>query len=185
MAKTKKLNGTAKALIVVTVALIVFSTLFALLSTVLEKDYKQSDPKNPINNISYKVPEEFSTNKYDSSIYHSYYENSVSCDFDVYYRENYMKNKDGKDYLEETIRFTLKDTISDIERVSINNIEWDYIKIINKSGNITYQYATIKDNNIYELKYEIRDYKNGDHEEGENHLCYRALDSIIPTVKIK
>ena len=145
-------------------------------------EYSDREEKKALKNISYKISDKFEKDDYGYAIYYSYYNDNISCHFRINANENYYDEyKDGSDYLKRRIYFTYNDKVSEIKEVELNNYKWYYLTK-ESDGDIEYIYATLKDDNIYELKYDINDYVNGD---GTSNFCANEYDKIISTVKFK
>lgn len=145
-------------------------------------NYYYYSNKDYLSNISYDISDEFEANIYDSSRYYHYYDDNISCNFNVNYFNNYGFI-DGSEYIKDRIMFTLNDEVSDIEVVDINNYKWYYLKVLG-SNDVRYYYVTIYNDVGYELEYNISDYLRGDGN-SSNGLCYREYDRIISSVKFK
>ena len=170
-----------KILIGIAVVFIVLLVFAFILEKVEENKYEKED-REALSKISVKVPKKFTKSEYSSSKHYFYYKDDTSCSFDVEVEtSNYKNYKDGKDYLEDRTYITLKDKVSEIEEIDLNNYKWHSLTV-EKNGNTEYHYATIKENNIYELEFRIDDYTNG---ESPDNYCASIKDEIISSVKLK
>ena len=174
-----------KKIPIIIIGIIVVFVILVVVAMVLDKidmyEYEKAQ-KEALKTISVKVPKKFERS--DSSYSKNYYlfEDDIECSFRVSVdTDTFSYYEDGKDYLEKRTNITLKDKVSEIEEIKINNYLWHYLSVENEDK-ITYHYATIKENIIYELEYEIEDYTKG---ENPNNYCANIKDEIISTVKIK
>lgn len=148
-----------------------------------DNDYNYKwDDKGYLDDISYDVPGRFESDKYTYSDNYHYYNNSISCSFNVKYFGTYNISN-GEEYLRDSIRFTLNDKVSDISLVDLNGDKWYYMTV-NSGDNISYYYATIKNDKGYVLEYEVNDYLRGDTDKRDN-FCYVSYDKIISSVRLK
>lgn len=136
-----------------------------------------------LSDISFDIDDRFEANIYDSSGYYHYYSDDISCNFDVSYYDNYKYNS-GNDYLRDMVMFSLNDEVSEIKEIELNGYKWYYMSV-DSDGKKSYYYATIKSDKVYELEYDISDYKRGDRTEDESNFCYSEYDKIISSVKLK
>ena len=174
----KKLN----IIIIVIVVIILVIILGAFIQEKLEYSQYEKKEKEALKNISVKLPKKFEKNTYSNSISYYLYDEDTSCNFSINVNTNSYKHYvDGKDYLEENTYITLKDKVSEIKEIELNNYKWHYLSV-EKNSNLSYHYATKKENTIYELEYRINDYTNG---EETNNYCANIKDEIISSVKIK
>lgn len=134
-----------------------------------------------VEGISYNVPLEFERSKYGD--YYHFYEDDVSCDFDVSDFSTYSY-KSGKEYLENYVTIHLSDEVSEIKEVDLNGDLWYSFSKKNDSG-ISYYYAIVKDDKGYYLEYAIRDYYHGDYSGNENNFCKASYGEVISSVKLK
>lgn len=164
------------------IGFIVAIVAIIILCIVVENiDYSDREEKKALNKISYEISNKFEKDDYGYAIYHSYYGDNIRCHFKITTHDNYDEYKDGSDYLKNRIYFTYNDRISEIKEVELNNYKWYYLTK-ESDGDIEYIYATLKDDIIYELNYDIDDYANGD---GTSNFCANEYDKIISTVKFK
>ena len=171
------MNKPIKILFGGVIIIIAIMVLGSIEDNTYNKKYKEA-----LNKISVNVPDKFEKKSYGDSISYHLYEDDTSCNFYIdVNKESYNHYKDGKEYLEERTYITLKDKVSEIKEIELNDYKWYYLTI-EKNGNIEHHYATIKDNIIYELDYSIHDYSNG---ENPNNYCASIKDEIISTVKLK
>ena len=140
------------------------------------------DDKGYLDDISYDVPGNFKSDRYTYSDNYHYYNNSISCSFNVKYFSVYDISN-GEEYLKDNIRFTLNDEVSDISLVDLNGDKWYYMTV-NRRSDTSYYYAIIKNDKGYVLEYEINDYLRGDTDKKDN-FCYVSYDKIISSVKLK
>ena len=138
---------------------------------------------NNLSDISFDIDNRFEANIYDSSGYYHYYSDDISCSFDVSYYGNYKYNS-GNDYLRDMVMFSLNDEVSEIKEIELNGYKWYYMSV-DSGDKKTYYYATIKNDKVYELEYDISDYKRGDRTEDESNFCYSEYDKVISSVKLK
>ena len=171
-----------KFIIIAIVVIILVIILSAVINEKIEYQKYEKKDIEALKNISVKVPKKFEKHTYSSSIDYSLYEDDTSCSLSIDVNTNSYKHyEDGKDYLEDNTYITLKDKVTEIQEIELNNYKWHYLSV-EKNGNLSYYYATIKENTIYELEYRINDYTNG---EEKNNYCDSIKDEIISTVKIK
>ena len=171
-----------KVIIIVIVVLFLVIILSEFIFEKIEYSQYEKKDKEALKNIIVKVPKKFKKHTYSNSIDYYLYDNKTSCDLSINVnRDSYKHYEDGKDYLEESTYITLKDKVSEIKEIEINNYKWHYL-IIEKNGYLSYRYATIKENTIYGIEYRINDYTNG---EDINNYCASIKDEIISSIKLK
>ena len=171
-----------KIIIIVIVVIILVIILGAVIQEKIEYSQYEKKDKEALKNISIKVPKKFDKHKYSNSISYYLYDDDTSCNLSISVdADSYKHYVDGKDYLEESTYITLKDKVSEIQEIEINNYKWHYLSV-EKNGNLSYHYATIKENTIYEIEYRINDYTNG---EETNNYCASIKDEIISSIKLK
>jgi len=174
-----------KKIAIIIIGIIVIIVVIPVIGLILEElDMKgfEKENKEALSKLSVKVPKQFEKNEYGSSIYYNYYKDDVDCSLRIEAEKgNYRDYVDGKDYLEDTTYISLKDKVSEIKEIKINNYKWHYLTL-EKNGDIEYHYATINEDNIYDIVYKINDYTNG---ENANNYCISIKDEIISTVKLK
>ena len=174
----KKIRNIVIGIVIVFIIIILITIIS---ENIKQKEYEKEE-KEAISKISIKVPKKFDKNTYSDSISYYLYDDNNNCSFNIHVdTDSYKYYKDGKDYLEDRTYITLKDKVSEIQEVILNNYKWHYLSIERKN-NFVYKYVTIKENTIYELEYRISDYTNG---EEPNSYCYKIKDEIISTIKIK
>ena len=173
-----------KRVIQVTIGFVIVIVLIivgALIQLHIENKKFEKEEEEALSKISFKMPKKFKKESYSYLKEYTYDDKNASCSFKVNTYDNYEDYNDGKDYLEDRIYITLKDKISEIQEIKLNNYKW-YFFSIEKNNNISYYYATIKDDRAYELEYEIYDYSKG---EVESNYCTQQKDEIIASVKLK
>ena len=149
---------------------------------VFGRRYNYYDDSGMLDDVSYNIPNGFEVRDYGDSRYYNYYGEYVSCRFEIVGFDTYLY-KDGKRYLEEYVNVRLKDEVGDIEKVSLQEVEWYFLKV-NKDNGVYYYYATVRDDKGYYFEYNISDYLNGDYEKGNNRFCEVAYEKIISSIKI-
>ena len=172
-----------KKMVLIIIPIILVLMIVAISSITLR--YKIEEKNINKNELIYNNPSKFEKSM-DEVDYISYYYNSdnISCSYVITMYENYMEYKDGKDYLEDNITFTLNDKVEKIEEKSIENYKWYSLKI-DKGSETEYNYATIYNNNTYELTYRIHDYMKGDYSNEDDNYCYNALDELLSSLSFK
>ncbi|MBQ6494505.1 MAG: hypothetical protein IJI49_00725 [Bacilli bacterium] len=165
-----------KVLIVIGIIILIIMLLYYY----VKDNYRYYGDKDYLIDISYDISDRFDASIYDSSRYYHYYEDDISCNFDISYFSTFDINN-GEEYLRKRIMFTLNDEVSDIEEVDINNYKWYYMKV-DSGDKISYYYATVKDDVGYELEYSISDYMRGD-SNSSNKVCYSEYDRVISSIK--
>ena len=163
------------------VTVILLIILGGLIQIHIDNKEFEKEEEEALSKISYKIPKKFKEESYSYLKNYTYYDKNASCTFKVNSYENYNEYVDGKDYLEDRIFITLKDKISEIKEIKLNNYKW-YSFSVENNNRITNYYATIKEDRAYEIEYEIYDYSKG---EVENNYCTQQKDEIIATVKLK
>ena len=138
---------------------------------------------NSLSDITFDIDDRFEASLYDGSGYYHYYSDDISCNFDFSYYSNY-RYITGDDYLRDMVKFSLNDEVSEIKEIELNGYKWYYMSV-DSDGKKTYYYATIKNDKVYELEYDISDYKRGDRTEDESNFCYSEYDKVISSVKLK
>ena len=156
---------------------IVIFVIYKVNDNIYDDDYYKY-----LDNIDYKVSSEFEESKYSKG-YYRYYNDDISCNFSIDSFSTYSY-KDGSEYLKDDIRFTLNDKVSDINEVDLNGYKW-YSLTVEHNNEISYYYATVKDDNGYLLEYKIRDYNNGDYGNSKENFCYVEYDRIISSISFK
>ena len=165
--------------IIIVISIIVIATIIQ--RKIDDKQYENNE-KEALSKISIKVPKKFEDNSYSDLKNYYYYDKNASCSFSIEtFSNTYKTYDDGKEYLENNIYKTLKDKVSEIEEVKINNYKWYHVTI-EKEDSISYYYATTKEDRVYELEYNIHDYTKG---EVKNNYCAQQKDEIFATVKLK
>jgi uncharacterized protein YpmB len=173
-----------KKLPIIIIGIIVVFVILVVVSMVLEEidmyEYEKAE-KEALSKISVKVPKKFERSSYSSTIYYHLYDEETRCSFIVDVEADSYNYEDGMEYLEKRTTISLKDKVSEIQGIDLNNYKWYYLSVENEDG-ITYHYATVKDNTVYTLDYEIEDYSKG---ENPSNYCANIKDEIISTVKLK
>ena len=161
---------------------IIIVIIFIYIIYKVNDNYNYGDYYDYLDNISYDISSKFEVSKYSRGYYH-YYDNDISCTFDVdsFSTYNYFN---GSDYIKDSITFTLNDKVSEIKEVDLNGYKWFYFGV-DGGNNKEYYYATIKDEKGYLLKYEISDYLRGDSNKDRDSFCYTEYDKIISSVRFK
>lgn len=156
--------------------------IIVLAKVVTDVEYSDREEKKALKQLKYEISDKFEKDNYGYAIYHSYYEDNINCRFNIHTYDNYYDDyKDGNEYLRDRINFTYNDKVSEIKEVELNNYKWYYMSK-EKNEDIEYIYATIKDNIVYELEYEITDYAKGD---GTSSFCSSQYDKVISSIKFK
>jgi len=142
---------------------------------------------NYFDEISYETPEKFDVEDYDSFRSMSYSDNRLYCyiELESYEKEYY---KDAKNVIEKNVQFGLNDDVSDLEEFNENGKKgykltvktMEELSLQNKS-----YYSIESTNYIYLIKYSTYDYKKGDREDINTHICYTAKDDFIKSIKVK
>ena len=169
------------------IVLIISIILVSIILTITSITLKYKSEKNNINKneLIYNNPNKFekSMDEVDYKSYY-YYSDNINCSYVITMYENYKKYKDGNNYLEDNITFTLNDKVGEVEEKSIGNYKW-YLLKIDKGSETEYNYATIYNNNTYELTYKIHDYMKGDYSSEADNYCYNALDELLSSLSFK
>lgn len=171
--------------LIVGIIIVVGIISFALIGFVLIKA-SNLDNNAYLKNIEFNISDKFEKKNYGDFISYYYFDsdNDLSCTFDVSVEDySYNSYNDGKEYLEDSVYHNSKDKVSDIEEIDINNFKWYKMSVLN-SGKYNYYYATIKNGVVYELKYDINDYLDGDRSNNDS-FCITERDKIISSVVFK
>ena len=99
----------------------------------------------------------------------SYYGNKDSCTVDISNYEIYSE-KTAEEYLKDSITTNMNETVSEIKSKEINQNIWSYVEVTSPDK-VTFYYACIYNNRIYEVTYKI--YSDG------SSLCSKAHDELI------
>ena len=173
--------------IVIVIIVLLAISIVAIIIKMINSGRKYEMNSNGNNQIlTHKVPEGFEKGYTDGTYSsYSYYGDDISCYYSIDTEENYTQAIDGKDYLERNFHYTMKDKIGEIKEEEIDGITWYSVKKESSDGTTLHNYVAIKDENIYNFEYTIHDYNNGDHGQDEDIFCYKALEEIVHSLKIK
>ena len=173
--------------IVIIISVMILIGITTILFKMINNNIKYTKFEQKNNQIlTHKKPEGFKKGYTDGAYSsYSYYGDDISCYYSIDTEENYTQAIDGKDYLERNFHYTMKDKVGEIKEKVIDGITWYSVKKESNDGTTLYNYVTMKDENVYKFEYTIHDYNNGDYGEGEGIFCYKALEEIVHSLKIK
>ena len=164
---------------VVTVIILIISTLIVVMSVfvadiftkALDDEYKNRKTYNNESELAYKLPDIFKEKNHANDSYEnfSYYGNKDSCTVDISNYEIYSE-KTAEEYLKDSITTNMNETVSEIKSKEINQNIWSYVEVTSPDK-VTFYYACIYNNRIYEVTYKI--YSDG------SSLCSKAHDELI------
>lgn len=165
---------------VVTVIILIISTLIVVMSVFIadtftkaleDNEYKNRKTYNNESELAYKLPDIFKEKNHANDSYEnfSYYGNKDSCTVDISNYEIYSE-KTAEEYLKDSITTNMNETVSEIKSKEINQNIWSYVEVTSPDK-VTFYYACIYNNRIYEVTYKI--YSDG------SSLCSKAHDELI------
>lgn len=175
-----------KSMLIIGIVLGAFFTICILIVVALIAE-DISDSNKDFEEISYEVPEKFNVEEYEYLRSMRYSDNDLYCDIEIdSYEKKYFK--DAKHVIENNVHFNLSDEVSDLETFNLNGKKGYTISV--KSMEELYlenkSYYSIESTNyIYLIKYSIYDYKKGDREDINTHVCYTSKDDFIKSIKVK
>ena len=160
--------------------LIIFSCLLLIGCDKEEKE-------NLFEEISYKIPDEFE--KDESFIYtrnYHYYNDSIYCDVDVKAYEKRYYNEDRETWFKDSIRVNLSDEVSELKEIDISNNKAMNINVNKSETNEThYYYGFVSSNFYYLIDYNISNHNKDEDFDEKTSPCYKYIDEIIYSVKVK
>lgn len=169
-------KGGVSVIIPIVTACILFAISFIYsFSTGIYTIYKEELKTNPstttpnIEELTYTIPEGFNISEYstDNYKYYSYIKETDYCNITVETYDYASAYDSVEDFLNSVIYINPTDKSTSIISKNINNTEWKLIEI-NSTHEKKYQYATIYNDKIYNIKYSIIDNYSNICEEGHN-----------------
>ena len=151
---------------VVTVIILIISTLIVVMSVFIADIFTKALDDEYKNRKTYNNESELAYNSYENF---SYYGNKDSCTVDISNYEIYSE-KTAEEYLKDSITTNMNETVSEIKSKEINQNIWSYVEVTSPDK-VTFYYACIYNNRIYEVTYKI--YSDG------SSLCSKAHDELI------
>lgn len=128
---------------------------------------------NKIGELSYEAPSGYELSKYSSESYKSYSSDKDYCNFSIQTRETYSY-KTEEEYLNNTVYASIGDKVSEVQTKTINNRDWKLITVENDII-ITYHYAILFKDKIYEAEYYVRK---------ENDNCQVDYEQFMNTLRL-
>ena len=152
----------------------------------IEREY------NAFEEISYDVPSIFRLEyEYDGIKRYEYNSDSVSCDiyFDSYRKIIYYSDTDKEYWFRRRINIDLNAIVSDVEELDINDNKVLHVTIKDVSFShvqpiLYHYYEFVSSNYEYLIKYRI-DNDNDEEIDYKTHPCFKYMDELIYSVKLK
>lgn len=136
------------------------------------------------NEIEFTMPDQFikmDPNKFELGPQFYYRDDDTYCYASI---GSYDKYEDKQWWFNNLVYVDLNDVVGEQQEVTIDGKPAMYIDVKERHG-ITYYYGLESTNHLYELRYTVYDYTNGDRPGIEDSPCLTARDQLINSIKLK
>lgn len=143
----------------------------------LGNDWLTTKDNYKMEELSYEPPTNYELSKYSSETYKSYSssEENKYCSFSIETRNTSIYSyQTEEEYLKKTVYASIGDIVSEVQKVTINNRDWKYITV-ETDNRITYHYAILFKDKIYDIEYYVRK---------ENDNCKEDYEEFINTLRL-
>ena len=164
---------------------IILLLVFCLLLVACESDDYNEENKKRFSEISFNVPEVFEEDKDYIYLREFYYKgDNVYCYVNFSASDKSTYSDDKETWFKKQIRFSLNDKVSELEEVDIYDNK-AYKVTVQSGKDFDYYYGFESTNHYYLLDYQITDYNEETNEDIQTNPCYKYIDEIVYSIKLK
>lgn len=137
-----------------------------------KEDNTQIIENTNVNELFYIIPEGFKKNKFNSESYknYTYTKNYDYCYINIEKNNSILYNT-AEELLKAKVYTNQSDNVSNIETITINNINWERIQVESIYGKKSFYYATQYNNQLYYIEYSIGN--------NSSDVCLQMHDEFI------
>ena len=164
---------------------IILLLFFCLLLVACDNDDYNEENKKRFSEISFDVPDVFEEDKDYIYLREYYYrDDDVYCYISFHVSDKTAYTDDKETWFKKQIRHSLNDKVSELEEVDIYDNK-AYKVTIQSGKDVDYYYGFESTNHYYLLDYQITDYNEETNENIRTNPCYKYMDEIVYSIKLK